>query len=433
MQIPPQYVRRNMILLVGNYITFGVGLAFFSSNTVMPVFLRYLTSSNPLIGLITALQSVGWLTTQLVAARWIHNKPRRKPYLIYFSLGAPAAYTALALALFGIPAGQSALLLGVFVLCVLVAAMVDGLIGVPWLDFFGRAVPASVRGRLMGIQELLFAICSVGVGAVVAYYLSPTAPPFPLNFAWLAVFAAAAYWVALVLFLPLYEPADPNPASDEAQPSWGEYIPLLRHILRTDRHFVVWMAVRVLGGFFGLALPFFVLYATRELGLPASLTGAFLSAQVVGSAVGSLVLGYVYDRRGSRLIIRVVLVISAGVLAAALVAPLLRHADMLLQAFFVLLFFFLGISASSTAGFFIGHMNFIIDYAPPAQRPIYIGLSNTLAGPVSLTSILGGLILQVSSYSVLFIVTLAFILAALLLSARLPEPKQALKREGAPA
>lgn len=432
MQAFPSHVRRNMILLVGNYITFGVGLAFFSSNTVMPVFLRYLTSSNPLIGLITALQSVGWLTTQLVAARWIHNKPRRKPYLIYFSLGAPAAYTVLALALFGIPADRNALLLGVFVLCVLVAALVDGLIGVPWLDFFGKAVPASVRGRLMGVEELLFAICSVGVGAVVAYYLSPSAPAFPLNFAWLAVFAAIAYWIALVFFLPLYEPAEPSPTS-EVQPSWSEYIPLLRHILRTDRHFVVWMAVRVLGGFFGLALPFFVLYATRELGLPASLTGAFLSAQVIGSAAGSLVLGYVYDRRGSRLIIRVVLVISAGVLVAALLAPLLRHAGVLLQAFFVLIFFFLGISASSTAGFFIGHMNFIIDYAPPSQRPLYIGLSNTLAGPVSFASILGGLILQVSSYSVLFIVTLAFILAALLLSAQLPEPKRGLKREAAPA
>lgn len=431
METSPQHVRRNMILLVGNYITFGMGLAFFSSNTVMPVFLRYLTSSNPLIGLITAIQSVGWLTTQLVAARWIHNKPRRKPYLIYFSLGAPLAYMVLALALFGIPAGRDALLLGVFVLCVMTAALVDGLIGVPWLDFLGKAVPASVRGRLMGIQELLFAICSVGVGAIVAHFLGPNAPPFPQNFAWLAVCAGVAFWVALVFFLPLYEPAEANPSS-EAQPTWSEYIPLLREILRTDRHFVVWMAVRTLGGLFGLALPFFVLYATRELGLPASLTGAFLSAQVMGSAVGSLVLGYVYDRRGSRLIIRVVLVISAGVLIAALTAPLLRHAGILLQAFFVLLFFFLGISAASTAGFFIGHMNFIIDYAPPAQRPIYIGLSNTLAGPVSLVSILGGWILQVSSYSVLFGVTLVFILMALLLSAQLPEPKRALREETAP-
>ncbi|MBC7241316.1 MAG: hypothetical protein H5T60_02580, partial [Anaerolineae bacterium] len=92
MEAVPRGLRRNMILLVGNYITFGMGLAFFSSNTVMPVFLRYLTASNPLIGLITSLQTVGWTTIQLVAARWIHNKPRRKPYLVYFSLGAPLAY-----------------------------------------------------------------------------------------------------------------------------------------------------------------------------------------------------------------------------------------------------------------------------------------------------------------------------------------------------
>ena len=96
---PPDY-RRNFILLVANYVSFGAGLILFSSTTVVPLFLRRLTDSAPLIGLASILFSLCWLLPQLLTARWIADKPRRKPYIVIPSIGTPLVFVVLAAALF---------------------------------------------------------------------------------------------------------------------------------------------------------------------------------------------------------------------------------------------------------------------------------------------------------------------------------------------
>jgi len=47
-------------------------------------------------------------------------------------------------------------------------------------------------------------------------------------------------------------------------------------------------------------------------------------------------------------------------------------------------------------------MNYILELAPPAQRPTYMGLSNTLGGVLVVVPMLGGWLLQATSYPVLF-------------------------------
>lgn len=420
LQTPLGY-RRNMALLAGNYVFFGLGLALFSSNTVMPVFMRHLTDSAPLIGFVSALFPLGWMLPQLVAARWVSGIKHRKPLLVYLSISAPLIYAALAGFMFTTDPARSQALLGIFIGGIVLVGLTDGVIGVPWLDFVGRAIPAHVRGRMMGAQEVLYAAVSVGAGALIAYLLSDAAPAFPVNFAWLAVAAAGAFLIALIFFLPLVEPEAGVTAP--RQPSWSEYLLLLRQILRTDRAFVTMTAVRVLGAFAGLSLPFYILYGTSELGLPARATGFYLSTQMIGSALGSMALGYLYDRRGSRLVIRIVM--GMGLLAplSALLLPLSGLRGNALLWPFAIVFFTAALGGSSAAAMFIGFTNFIIDHCPPAQRPIYLGLSNTLTGPTALAATLGGWLLQRTDYPVLFLTTLAVLSLAFLLSFRLPEPR----------
>ena len=413
--------RRNMILLVGNYVTFGLGLALFSTYTVVPVFLQHLTDSTPFIGLVTAIFPLCWMLPQLIAARWISGKPNRKPFLVYLSMGAPLIYAILAGFMFTTDPTSPDNLLFVFIICTIAAGLIDGLIGVPWLDFVGRAIPGNLRGRMMGVQEMLYAIASVGIGALIAYMLSDTAPPFPDNFAWLAVAASVAFFIALLFFIPLVEPESRETTSK--QPAWSEYLPLLGKILRKDRPFVTMIAVRILNGFTGLALPFYILYATTELGIPVSVTGLYLAAQVIGSAAGSMALGYLYDRRGSRLVIRIVTLLGLLAPIGALLIPSMGLTDTALGWAFALVFFVTGISGTSAAALFIGYTNFVIDHSTPANRPAYFGLSNTLAGPLALTAMLGGWIVQQTNYHVLFVVTAVMLLGALVLSFWLPEPR----------
>ncbi len=64
----------------------------------------------------------------------------------------------------------------------------------------------------------------------------------------------------------------------------------------------------------------------------------------------------------------------------------------------------------------IGPLNAILEIAPEEQRPVYVGLYNTLAGLLVPASFLGGVLLRATSYSVLFVITAACVAAGLLVS-----------------
>ena len=416
----PRSYARNFILLIGNYVTFGLALVCFGSSTVVPLFMKRLTNSTPLIGFVAILFPLCWLIPQLIAARSIADKPRRKPYLVIPSIGTPLVFVVLAAAMFLANPERAQWLLPLFIVCMAILGTLDGLVGVPWLDFIGSAIPAQVRGRLMGLQDLLYGFMSVGIGALVTYLLSEQAPPFPHNFAWLAVCAGVMMLIALICFMCLREP--PRHSVAERQLPWSEFLPAMGRILRTDRVFARLIAVRLLAGMSQLSMPFYVLYATTELGLPASAVGTFITAQVVSAALGSMILGYVYERRGSRLIIRIVTLAGLCAPLIALLAPRLGLAGTPLLAAFALVFVAIGINGASL---FLGYTNFIIEYCSPANRPAYLGLANTLAGPTMLAAILGGWVLQVTSYRFLFGLTLGLLLIVQVVIFGLPEPRRA--------
>jgi MFS family permease len=72
-----------------------------------------------------------------------------------------------------------------------------------------------------------------------------------------------------------------------------------------------------------------------------------------------------------------------------------------------------------------GWMNYVLEWAPDADRPMYVGLTNTLNGVATLFSTLGGLILQWTdgNYQILFAVTIAGLVLAWPLPFWLPEPR----------
>lgn len=76
-------------------IFFGIGMAFASPTTVLPSFVSQLTDSPPLVGLVLTIQTGAWLLPQLIAANYLADKARKKPYLSVASrrpwpIGPPA-------------------------------------------------------------------------------------------------------------------------------------------------------------------------------------------------------------------------------------------------------------------------------------------------------------------------------------------------------
>jgi hypothetical protein len=178
-----------------------------------------------------------------------------------------------------------------------------------------------------------------------------------------------------------------------------------------------------LAGFDGLALGFYILYATRELGLPLATVGLFTSAQTIGKIISSVGLGAVAERSGSHRVVQ----IATGISVTAPLAGLALYfsgaqSTTATVIVFGWVFMTIGITVSSSM---LGYYNYILELAPAGQRPTYIGLFNTISGLLIVLPVIGGWILQGTSYGVLFALTAVPLIVAHVLSLSLPSARHA--------
>jgi len=177
----------------------------------------------------------------------------------------------------------------------------------------------------------------------------------------------------------------------------------------------------------GLALPFYAVYADAVLGLPASVSGLFIWSGIAGSVGASLIWAYLSDRFGSTAVIRGVswLVIAAP-LSALLVPIIVRMlgADAAMPYAYSLVFL---LNGATWGGLWMGFTNYVLEISPVDIRPLFLGIQATLSSPTVLMPLLGGLLLKVLPFEVLFGFVAACGVFSVIYAYRLPEPRAALE------
>ena len=413
------HYRLNFICFVLDYVFFGVGMAFVSQTTVLPSFVSQLTDSAPLIGLASTIQTGAWLLPQLIAASYLADKDRKKPYILLPAAVGRPVFWLLAGILFLPGDRPPTLILGLFFVSLAIFMGTDALASVAWFDVLSKAIPPTRRGRLIGAGQVLSGLLTVGAGAVVNALLGPQGPPFPHNYALLFFLAGLSFVVSWLAISFLREPVKPTQAK---RLPWNAFLPKLLTVLRENRVFSLLTALRLLTGLSGMAVPFYVIYATEELHFGAEAIGLFISSQVVGGILAGFVLGYLNERSGSKIVIHCSTILAiAAPLLALLMEPIAHLAGASVIYVYSLIFLAIGALNSS---YMSGFMNFVLELAPSDERPTYIALTNTLCGVLLVAPLLGGWLLQATSYPVLFAVTAVGIAFGLVLTFRLEEPRQ---------
>lgn len=407
----PPHFRRNVAALFVDSAGFGAGINFIHPATVLPTLVQRLTASQLLVGLVMTAWSGMWFLPQLGAGGWLSDKPRKKPYLVGWAAAGRPALAALALML----ALATHLPAWALVLALLAAIIIfrgtDAVAAVAWFDVMSGAVPPSRRGRVLGKAQMFSALLGLGAATFVRWALGPQGPAFPYNYAMLfglATVGMGVSWAALTALVEL-----PGQVDDSR---WN-VLAHARNVLIHDRRFRHVTVARLLSGLAGLAWPFYVLHATRVLHLPDSVIGLFIAIQATTGAIASAVLGWVSERYGS---VRVIWISSVAACVPPLLAMLLHlilPAPAVCAIVYLILYSFLSIVDYS---FLLGYLNYVLEIAPPAQRPAYMGLTNTLGGLLVILPTLGGWLLANTSYPVLFGVTLLGVLGGLVVAAGLP-------------
>ena len=410
-----QHYRKNAAYLIGDYVLFGVGMSFISSATVLPAFVRQLTDSTILIGLVTAIQTGGWLLPQLLAAKWVRGRPRVKRFIVIPSMiGRPTFWiTAIIISLLGVR--SPGLSLAVFYLGFLLFSVADGVASVPWFVLFAKAIPIAQRGRTIGMAQVIYGIVAMGVSGTIAYLLGPTSSlGFPNNYALLFFLSGIAFVLSLLSIVLIHEPE--GTVSSPDAPRSG-YLRLLWGILSRDKGFVRLVSTHILVGYSAMAYPFYVIYATEVLGISAQTIGVFVLIQTAGGILGGAVLGNLNEKRGTAAVVKAHIGLS-------LTLPLIGFAvnglsgdvpPAIMTSVYMPVFLIMGLANSSMM---LGFIPRYLEIAPETERPVYIGLANTLNALTLLAPLLGGWILQECSYPMLFIAAACCAALALLLRPR---------------
>jgi MFS family permease len=189
-----------------------------------------------------------------------------------------------------------------------------------------------------------------------------------------------------------------------------------------DQNYRRYLWVRVLLVVAGMAPPFFAVYVQQRLGGPLAMVGVYLAVYTGSNLLSHVVFGRLSSRLGNRHTLLMAawagLGMTLGVLALSLLAGPLRLSGEAAARWLILVFVLLGVRES---GIGVATHSLLLDIAPPAERTLYIGFTNTLMGIVLLATGLSGVIVAGLGYAALFGLTFVAHALALMAAARLRE------------
>ena len=290
-----------------------------------------------------------------------------------------------------------------------------------WMSWMGDYLPRNRLSRFWGVRHLWMQWAGAASLLFASTLLQSYADQIQTAFAILIVIAAVLGVADILLFWPVHEPPVTKIAETRIRKVLAE--PFQN---RDFRSFISFMSFWHFAAMVGA--PFISLFLLAEVGMSLSRLLLLWVFCWVGGAACSARIGRLAERFGHRpILILCTTLKSSNMIALILVPNDPDVAFMILAPVFIL-------DSILNAGFVVATNGFMLTKSPSGNRTMFIAAGTALAGLIGgITSVLcGGLLtwtnldtvvfgVPVSSYRLLFLVSVALRLASLLLVVRIRE------------
>ena len=425
-------VRRNFVLSVINGAFVVAGNRAIDPATVIPLLVLRLLGAEWAVGLAAAVQQFARVGTQIIAARVLDTVRHKQRVYAWTAVTRTICMCgATAVLLWGVGRDPRLVLTGL--LLALFGLMVgSGVSGLAWMDLNARSVPSVRRGSLLAYRRAIGLVLSLVISAPLVRYLLGSSSPFefPANYGMLFLTGTVLCAIAWTSFSLVREP--PVHAARHR-------LTLRQHLVRgvriyqRDRTYRRLLRMKILLGLTSAVPTFFIAFACRGLGMPEHWAAVFLTTQLISEGIGSLVFGRLSDRAGNRSVMVASAWVGCATFLAATVAAMSAWgtsvADgppVLATAMIAVAFSGLGILMSARGA---GEINYMLDIAPAAKRPSYIGFGNAILLPMSLIPLVVGWLIPRSGYLPVFAISLGISLVSVIAAMKLEEPRDTLMPE----
>ncbi len=402
--------RHNFTVNVTDGAFFGLGLGFASFETIIPLFLSTMTSSAWLIGLVSSLHSVGWQLPQLLTSGAVARLSRYKPWVMLTTIHERWPFFGLAIIALVAGSIDVNLALALAVLMTIIHSFGAGIAGTAWQSMIHQIMPPNRRGTFFGSQASAANLLSAGAAVVAGFILERLGAPY--GFAICFFITGVAMMISMAfLAMTREEPHEPLATASKSIVAWAE----MKDILRRDLNFRWFLVARSLSQVAWAVIPFYTLYAVQHFKMDAQTAGLMTGILMLARTISNPLMGYIGDLFGYRRVMVAGALMMTASVALAMVAPSLN--------WFYLVFALAGFSQATMWAIAI---TFSLEFGEDKEKPLYIGMSNTLVAPATiLAPIVGGVLADRLGFGTAFLMcTICGLLAAgtLLFFVRDPRP-----------
>jgi MFS family permease len=406
-------LRFNVFIGMVDAAFFGFGWGFSSFGTIIPLFVSQMTDSAILIGLIPAIHAVGWQLPQLFTANQVARLRRYKPMVIAMTVHERLPFMGLALAAWLLPTWGASIILPLTFLLLIWQGLGSGFTANPWQSMIAKIIPADARGSFFGAQAAVANIVISGAAVLAGYLLDLL--DSPLDYALCFLIASLGYWVSMGALAFTRELSDYNKDIPASQTS---VFKSMGDILQRDKNFAAFMAVRILYQFATMGFAFYIVYGLRRFEMDTITAGYLTATLTIAQTIANAGMGWLSDRVGHKKMLAV------GMVSVAL-SSLLAWAAPALEWFYLVFI----ISALANVAYWTIGMALVVEFGSEAERPMYIGMSNTLVAPFTIIApILGGWIADSFGYQTTFLLSaIGGVIVTLMMLFLVKDPRQAIR------
>lgn len=396
--------KRNYMLLIFEGAAFMGGVGFFSSATVVPVFINMMTHSKFLVGLTVTLGSFFTYFFRLLVGPYVpYIRNHAKFTTVVMFICRPLTLLP-AICLF---LGWDTLAVVTLIVSYSIVWAADGIVVPPWSEVLANTIDEDRHGRLLGTQMLLGGFASIGAGALINIFLNNPAADMRIAFAWIFLFGGLLFTLSCFM-MALTENAHREYRTGKVD--FGAYYRDLPKYLTLEKDNTRTMFLQLILMFAGMCTPFIILFAGDSLGLSTGASATLILLQSIGTPIGGWMWGLLCDKIGAAAGLKLAALNIFAVAAlplAALALPGLPAMVLIAPVMFLV-----GISGGMWTCYYL----YTVQAVRPESRPACLVLSSLISLPATFSGVIGGALSERFGFTALFAVCIVITLAGLALS-----------------
>ncbi|HEY5562761.1 MAG TPA: MFS transporter [Clostridiaceae bacterium] len=400
---------KNFIHMTMEGSLFFLGLAFIGESTVLPIFVDAYTGSMQLLGLFITLLAVSKLLPRLLFGPFVSKTKDMARFLhITLLISRPLPLLMIPVLLFS---KNPLFIFSSFLILYCAFWSINGISSVAWSDIFGRTISGNRRGQLHGLQQFIGGITSFFCSYIIKLILDNN--HINNNLRYTLIFAMGGI-ILLCSALTIVPVRDVPRKISEAKVSVVNYFVILPSFLNKNSNYKYMNFIQAISKFGDLLLPFIIVLTKNILGFNAYQVSTLIVFQVLGTAIGGILLGNISHKFGNRNVILIVEIVGLTLSSITLFCIIFKSIPLT----FPLMCLVCILVGAKGCGW-LGYTNYLLDVVGEQNRIEYIILNSVILCPLAIASYFAGLVIEKLGFTPLVVLAVIIGITTTILSTKL--------------